>query len=289
MPTHTNEEIMESYQNLPKDIQDAILSVDTADIIREIGENHKLMIDKIGELADETGLVMLGFTHPSEFIPHLSERLDVDRMLAREIAEEINTKIFFPIRENLKKIHAMEETQLAEEMPSELKISPSEPIPETEIPQQTAPAPEPLTPPGLQEISPTPSIPEPAPSETPPTPEIIMPPPAETPVAPTPSPETPLMPEAPEITNVSVPMLEEDRLPGGQVETPVSPALTETAPTETPEPETDISGPGIFESKTKEEISRSPLQVSEKPVETDQPPKPETAVKKIDPYREPTS
>ncbi len=279
--TYTNEELLESYQNLPKDIQDAILSVDTADIIREIGENHKLMIDKIGELADETGLVMLGFTHPSEFIPHLSERLDVDRTLAKEIAEEINTKIFFPIRENLKKIHAMEETRLAEEMPSEVKISPSEPIPEKEMPQ-VMPAPETPTSPAFQEIPPIPSMPEPTPSEMPSAPEIMLPP-AETPATPTPSSETPAIPEAPEITSVSAPTLEEDRLPGGQVEVPI----LSPAPTETPELEADISGPGIFESKTKEEISRSPLQVSEKPAETGQPLKPETAVKKIDPYKEP--
>ncbi len=101
---YTNEELMESYQNLPKDIQDAILSVDTADIIREIGENHKLMIDKIGELADETGLVMLGFTRIDEYVPRLIERLKVGEKIAKEIAEEINGRIFYPIRDSLQKI-----------------------------------------------------------------------------------------------------------------------------------------------------------------------------------------
>ena len=108
MANYTNEQIMEMYRKLPKDVQEAIISVDTSEIIKEIGEKHKLMIDKAGELADETGLVMLGITHPSQYISNLAERLEVNKELAKEIAEEINSKIFFPIRENLRKIHKAE-------------------------------------------------------------------------------------------------------------------------------------------------------------------------------------
>ncbi len=119
MSKYTNEELFERYQSLPKDVQDAILSIDTSEIIREIGENHKLMIDKIGELADETGLVMLGLTHPNQFIIHLTERLEVEHDIAKEIAEDINSRVFFPIRENLKKIHGVEK-----EIPKESLLGP---------------------------------------------------------------------------------------------------------------------------------------------------------------------
>jgi hypothetical protein len=150
---YTQEQLLEMYRKLPKEIQDAIFSVDTAEAIRQIGEKRKLMIDKIGELADETGLVMLGLVHPSQYISHLSERLAVDKETAREIAQEINAKIFGPIREHLKKIHGLTEKEVTIP-PPEPSIPPSpprqpEPPPSTPptSPPKTAPAPPPLPPP----------------------------------------------------------------------------------------------------------------------------------------------
>ena len=139
MPKYTNEQLMENYKKLPKDVQDAITSVDTADILRQIGDGKKLMIDKVGELADETGLVLLGFTHPSQFVSHLSERLGIEKPLAKEIAEEVNARIFFPIRENLKKIHGLREEEIKEK---EEKKEEKVPFP-TSLPPITPPMPMP--------------------------------------------------------------------------------------------------------------------------------------------------
>lgn len=100
---------MDFYKNLPKDLQEAILSVDSAEKIRAIGEKYHLAIDKMGEMADETGLVMLGLTSPREFIPNLASRLNVDKEMARKIAEEINGQVFVRVRESLKKVHAIKE------------------------------------------------------------------------------------------------------------------------------------------------------------------------------------
>ena len=93
---------------LPEDLKNAIFSIDSAETIQAIGKKSNLPIDKIGELADETGLVMLGLTHPNNFISNLAERLKLDKESARKIAEEINTQIFAKVRESLKKIHGVE-------------------------------------------------------------------------------------------------------------------------------------------------------------------------------------
>ncbi len=108
---YPKEKILETFEKLPEDVREAMFSVDTAMVIQEIRQKHKLMIDKMGELADETGLVMLGFTHPKDYIPHLTERLAVSREVAKEIAEEVNSRVFFSVRERLKKIHGLEEAQ----------------------------------------------------------------------------------------------------------------------------------------------------------------------------------
>ena len=120
----TAEQIREIYIKLPQDLKDAILGVDSTDIMRKIGEKHKLAIDKIGKMVGEAGYVMLGVTHPNEFIANLVERLEVDKEKARIIAQEINEQIFKPVRESLRKIHNMREEGEEQEERSQDKVSP---------------------------------------------------------------------------------------------------------------------------------------------------------------------
>lgn len=101
------QEIMKRYDDLPEDLQKALFSTQTSDAIFEVGKKHGLVIEKMGELADETGLVMLGMTKPNEYIKNLEKRLGVEVIKAKEIAEDINQKVFSPIRESLKKIHGI--------------------------------------------------------------------------------------------------------------------------------------------------------------------------------------
>ena len=72
-------------------------------------------IEQIGDLANETGMVMLGVTHPNEFIANLADRLEVDKEKARAIAQEINEQIFKKVRESLRKIHNMREGEEEED------------------------------------------------------------------------------------------------------------------------------------------------------------------------------
>jgi hypothetical protein len=110
MSKYTPEQLLEFYKKLPKDLQEAIINIDTPGIIQAIGKKYNLPIDKTGELADETGLVMLGLTHPNNFISNLTQRLDTDKETARKIGEEINNQIFAKVRESLKKVHEINPT-----------------------------------------------------------------------------------------------------------------------------------------------------------------------------------
>ena len=78
--------IQEQYLGLPEDVQKALFSTKTSDAIFEVGKKHGLIIEKMGELADETGLVMLGMTKPSEYIRNLEKRLEIEVVKAKEIA-----------------------------------------------------------------------------------------------------------------------------------------------------------------------------------------------------------
>ncbi|MBU1091415.1 hypothetical protein KKA27_00930 [Patescibacteria group bacterium] len=107
--TYSNEQILEKYKNLPEEVKDMIFNVDAAKTLREIGEKNKLNVREIGIVADETGLFMLGITHPNEFIPNLISRLGIEEERTAKVAHEINSQIFSKIRESLKGIHGNSE------------------------------------------------------------------------------------------------------------------------------------------------------------------------------------
>lgn len=110
----TQGDLLGKYKSLPEDVRQAIFSVDTADLIQAIGKKHGLSIEKIGKLGDETGKIMMGLAKPQEFIGNLSKALEVDKGAARNIAQDVNQKIFASIRESLKKIHKIGETPEAQ-------------------------------------------------------------------------------------------------------------------------------------------------------------------------------
>ena len=111
MQNYTEEQIGQMYDNLPEDLKEAIFSLDMSEIVEKIGREKQLNIEQIGDLANETGMVMLGVTHPNEFIANLADRLEVDKEKARVIAGEINEQIFKPVRESIRKIHSMREEE----------------------------------------------------------------------------------------------------------------------------------------------------------------------------------
>ena len=103
----TREELLKKIKALPKDLQDAFFSDEISEAIIEVGKKHNLRIDKIGELGDETSSVMIGETPPNMYIKNLAARLEVDGEKAKAIAEDINQKVFQPVRNSLKKIHGL--------------------------------------------------------------------------------------------------------------------------------------------------------------------------------------
>ena len=109
----SKEEIEASLKKLPEDLQDAFFSPEVAENIQEIGRKFDLTVIKMGELYSETNGVMLGLTPPKDYIKNLAAGLGVDQTKAKEIAGEVNQKIFQSVRESLKKIHGLAEPEPA--------------------------------------------------------------------------------------------------------------------------------------------------------------------------------
>ena len=103
--TYTKEQLGERFEQLPENVQEAIIAVETAKVVSEVGNKYALHIDQVGELADEIGLVMLGLTKPTDFVTHTIARIGLDRAVAEAIAREVNDQIFLKIRELLQALH----------------------------------------------------------------------------------------------------------------------------------------------------------------------------------------
>lgn len=135
--------LLDRLEKLPPQLKDAIFSDINADKMFEIGKQHNLHIDKLGEMVNETGLLMLGITHPNEFVGNLAERLQVDRQTASSIADDINREIFAPVREHLRTLFGIatqEETSPSkfQERSSALSaIAHQSATPANNLPQQT--------------------------------------------------------------------------------------------------------------------------------------------------------
>ena len=105
----TSEQIQESYNKLPEELRKVVDSPDIHNKIRNIGDKHFLMLDQIGSMADQVGLVILGLAKASDFVKDLSERTSIDEQEAREIAEDINKEVFDVIRTKMRLAEESEE------------------------------------------------------------------------------------------------------------------------------------------------------------------------------------
>ena len=101
---YTKEQLEAAFKKLPDDVREAVTSVDTAQALNEIGASFGLHIDQEAELESEISLYLMGLTMPSDFAPHLEERLEITHKRAQEIAAEANDKIFLKVRQSILKI-----------------------------------------------------------------------------------------------------------------------------------------------------------------------------------------
>ena len=119
---YTKSQIDKMYAELPDDVKEAMTSVETVDILKEIQEKYHFHIDQVGNLSAEIGMLMLGATPPQRFISSVQKTLEVSPEIAKEIATTVNERIFKKIRHSLMELHEMSvESAPVAEKPQEIK------------------------------------------------------------------------------------------------------------------------------------------------------------------------
>ncbi|MDE1975522.1 MAG: hypothetical protein KGI49_03380 [Patescibacteria group bacterium] len=69
------------------------------------------MMDQIGQLIDQVGLVMLGLMPSGEFVNNFSDVASIDRTKATSIAEDINAQIFDKLRSAMRTMQGEIQTE----------------------------------------------------------------------------------------------------------------------------------------------------------------------------------
>jgi hypothetical protein len=124
---------------LSDELQDAYLAPGNEDIVNQVAAENNLTEYQTSQLASISGMVMLGFLHPRDFISTISEDVGVPMMAARDMAREINEKIFRPVRQQLKDLHGISASGVAEQSPA--KVEPVSPQPTEPLEPQQPPLP----------------------------------------------------------------------------------------------------------------------------------------------------
>ena len=147
--TYTTEEIERKFASLPEEIKALLYSPQMLNVIKGIGEKHRLHVDQVGLLEAETSEVMLGLVEAKDYSLALSESLGMDRQKADAIAKDINDQLFVKIRDAMKLTYEQQKTE---------NEKPTVPTPPTPGPPTPAPQVKPVVPPHLPPAQKPPTI-----------------------------------------------------------------------------------------------------------------------------------
>ena len=105
MKEFNEQEFNKKWEEAPPELHSIAVSLETIGSIKEIAKRFSLNINQMGELADEIGFVLIGMTHPKDFVTNLETRLAVSREIAGQVASAVNESIFLKAREAILALH----------------------------------------------------------------------------------------------------------------------------------------------------------------------------------------
>lgn len=83
-------------------LENFIGSREMYDQIEIIGQKYNLHIDQVGELGSEVVLILQGESKGDDFVDHVAERLEIDKVMAEKIVMDVNENIILPIKRKIR-------------------------------------------------------------------------------------------------------------------------------------------------------------------------------------------
>jgi hypothetical protein len=122
-----SEEFSEKFKKLPQQIQEIMLSPQTADINWDIAQKYKLSDEKTEEMVSIIVGVILKEISPESFSTTLQQKLLLDAQTARQMVTDIAIKRFLPIKNYLPSVEMLTRN-LGGKIP---EMPPSQPHPDS--------------------------------------------------------------------------------------------------------------------------------------------------------------
>ena len=138
-----NEKIRARFKELPKVVQDAILSADVQKHLRALADAHQLHLDQWQLLENNVMMTLLGLQPIEELAANIKNDTEVSEEIAQELAGDISKIVFEPIRQELER--NLEHPEAQKERVSDVEAARQEVLEKAPIPNETA-APKPTEP-----------------------------------------------------------------------------------------------------------------------------------------------
>jgi len=135
---YTDDQIFDLFTKAPQEVQEMLSSQELLDAISSYREVYKLHLDTTGKIAELTRNLLLGITSPTEFYEELV-LVGVNPTDAQKIVDDLNKKIFSPIREKMRTAPA---ESAAPMVVKEVAVAPVAPIPQVQEPVSMPVAPQ---------------------------------------------------------------------------------------------------------------------------------------------------
>lgn len=109
MPTYPSEQLWPLYNNLPKDLQEAVFSEESArNIYNACAQNSITDNGIILEITKQVGYALLGLLSPNDFPGILEKELQIKKNIAEQVSARINNSIFLPVKNSLGALYGIE-------------------------------------------------------------------------------------------------------------------------------------------------------------------------------------
>jgi len=128
-------QVLDRWDSLTDNSREALCSEQNANILWAASEKEHIPKEKIYTIATLAGDVILGFSHSYDLAQEIRQELGLNPAITESIAQEIDRKIFTPIRTDLEKVYAPAIEETEEVLDLRGRISEIEPMAETKMPE----------------------------------------------------------------------------------------------------------------------------------------------------------
>lgn len=98
MSSLSRDEYAEIFSKLPENVQDALLSLDTVNIIQNIGTANKLDEKGVATVTDLVGDLLMGLINETDFQNSLGTSLKINSGSAAALSQDVINKIYKPLK-----------------------------------------------------------------------------------------------------------------------------------------------------------------------------------------------